>query len=531
MGAPQKRCLLKRCYWFSVAGLLSRSAFALGSQGDVDIQQAPPIECWPIDEFLLARSTFVPPENVRAVKFYFRSTAFPDYYFVDVTLGPDALAAIAAGEGRAIVPKAHPDTREVTFYVELLTDSFEAFRTEERTVPVASGSECKRRDPAAAYFPDSDPNITVHATRMGAAPLPPGFQADGIGSFVSAAGSSGETGGGLSGKTIGIIAGAGGAAAIALTQGGGSNSSSSIIVGATSTSTTPVSATTTSAETSSSTTTSNPTTSNPTTSNPTTSSPTTTSIGATADMSVGKTGSAGAAVGQSFNYSVTVDNLGPSNASNVRVQDTWTAGLALFVAATPPICTSTSANRVVCDLGSMTSAASPITIRLTLRATQGGMLTNTATVTLGSPTDPNSSNNSQSVMTRIALTDGPPAESDMTYRSSIVVEPRSGQVRGQIVVNGGSYQATDNSGDFSYTARVHDGLNRMETRLEVPAGSSGFWRFDFGGSQEFVVGSFLVESGQILSRDGASIVFAVRRGAPVPRFTFEVGEGRRIPPR
>jgi uncharacterized repeat protein (TIGR01451 family) len=247
-----------------------------------------------------------------------------------------------------------------------------------------------------------------------------------------------------------------------------------------------------------------------------------------ADMSVTKTGSASGAVGQNLNYSITVDNLGPANAPNVRVQDTWTSGLATFVGANPPLCSPTAANRVVCDLGSMTSAANPITIRLTLRAAQRGQLTNTATVTLGSSTtDPNGGNNSDSVMTRIALTDGPASERDMTYRSSMAVEPRSGQVRGQIVVNGGSFQATDNSGDFAYAARVTDGLNRIETRLDIPSGVTGTWRFDFGGSQDFVAGSLRVESGRVHSQDGASITFAIRHGAPPPRFVFEVGEGRR----
>jgi hypothetical protein len=94
-------------------------------------------------------------------------------------------------------------------------------------------------------------------------------------------------------------------------------------------------------------------------------------------------------------------------------------------------------------------------------------------------------------------------------------------------VNGGSFQATDNSGDYAYTVRVREGLNRVETRLDLPAGSSGIWRFDFGASAEFVSGSFRVESGQVRSQDGVSVVFALGSGAPPPRFTFEMGEGRR----
>ena len=57
-----------RAYWFSVAGFLSSGAFAGESQEQHQIEQAPPVECWPIDEFLLARSTFVPPENVQRPK-------------------------------------------------------------------------------------------------------------------------------------------------------------------------------------------------------------------------------------------------------------------------------------------------------------------------------------------------------------------------------------------------------------------------------------------------------------------------------
>jgi uncharacterized repeat protein (TIGR01451 family) len=248
-------------------------------------------------------------------------------------------------------------------------------------------------------------------------------------------------------------------------------------------------------------------------------------------MRVTKTGAASAAVGQNFNYSITVDNLGPSTAEGVRVSDSWTDGLAAFVATSSNFCRPVSASQVQCDLGSMTSAANPLTVRLTLRATKAGTLTNSAAVSLASPTDPNKSNDSQSVSTRIsALTGDPPAEMDVTYRSSIAVQPTKGLARGHIVVNGGSFQATDDAGEYVYTVRVREGLNRVETRLELPAGSSGFWRYDFSASAEVVTGSLRVESGQVFSQDGVSIVFALGRGAPPPRFTFEIGEGRRSRP-
>ena len=496
------------------------SALAAGAQGDVDIQPDP-IECWPIDEFLRVRSLFVPPENIQSAKFYFRSTAYPDYYFVEL--------AMSAGQGSAFVPKADPATAEVAYYIELLTTGFSAFRTEEKVVPVETGSECKRRNPAAVYFRGEDPGIAVGATRPGASPIPPGFQPDGISGFLETTSGAVESTGGGSGKTIAIIAGIGGGAAAGLAiAGGGDSDTTSSVVGGGGPSTTAASSTTTAAAATSSTTTSVTTTA-ATTSNPTTSA--TTSVQGNADLEVRKTGPPRAPVGQTFVYQITVTNLGPSNANGVRVIDTWTAGLAQFLRSSPIACTSLSANRVRCDLGSVPAGGNPVIIDLTMNATRGGALTNTASVTLNSPIDPVSSNNSQSVVTTLFMRAGPPAELDVRYRSSIVVEPRNGGARGQIVVNGGSFQATDDAGEYVYQARVREGVNRIETRLDVPTSSSGTWRFDFGASPEFVFGSLRVESGRVVSQDGASIVFALGREAPPPRFTFEVGEGRRSGPR
>ena len=222
-------CRLRRFRRSTLALLLFWSGAAFGAQGEVEIVQDP-IECWPVDQFLLIQSSFVPPEDIQTAKFYFRSTSHPDYYYVELTLGQSG--------GRAIAPKAQPDTVEVTFYTELVTGSFSAFRTGERTVPVASGAECKRRDPEAAFYTGQNPDIAVGATRLGSTPLPPGFQADGIARFLNATGIAGEAGGGgVSGKTIGIIAGVGGAgaAALALSGGGSSETTTTAIGGVTTT--------------------------------------------------------------------------------------------------------------------------------------------------------------------------------------------------------------------------------------------------------------------------------------------------------
>ncbi len=226
---------MKRALW-SLGFTLVLSGTGQGAQGEVEIVQRP-IQCWPTDRFLMLQSEFVPPGDIQTAKFYFRDTDEPDYYYVEFTLGP-------AG-GSAIAPMAEPTTESVTFYTELVSRSYSSFRTEETVVPVASGAECQRRDPETAFYNGQNPDIAVGATRAGATPLPPGFQAQGIAKFLNATGIVGQPGGGLSGKTIGIIAGlgAGAGGALALT---GSGSSETTTTGPFGGSTSSVSSTSTS---------------------------------------------------------------------------------------------------------------------------------------------------------------------------------------------------------------------------------------------------------------------------------------------
>ncbi len=149
------------------------------------------------------------------------------------------------GAGRVVVPKAEAQTPGVTFYVELVTRGFSSFRSEEVSAPVASGSECRRQDPDTAYYTGPDPNISVGATHVGPQ-LPPGFQADGITRFISSTGLPEQAaGGGISGKTVGLIAGGGGGAAALALIGGSKNSNPGPPVGGNTTVTTTSSSTTT----------------------------------------------------------------------------------------------------------------------------------------------------------------------------------------------------------------------------------------------------------------------------------------------
>jgi len=117
--------------------------------------------------------------------------------------------------------------------------------------------------------------------------------------------------------------------------------------------------------------------------------PVITGVTPVADVSVVKTGPAGALFGTNYNYTLTVSNGGPSTAASLSVTDNLPAGL-VFVISTP-LTTTNASNQVIWNLGSLNAnAASNLT--LTVISTQRGSLTNVAS--LGGPTlDPNPTNN------------------------------------------------------------------------------------------------------------------------------------------
>ncbi|HEY6149797.1 MAG TPA: DUF11 domain-containing protein [Gaiellaceae bacterium] len=116
----------------------------------------------------------------------------------------------------------------------------------------------------------------------------------------------------------------------------------------------------------------------------------------TADLSISKTGPATVQSGGTATYTLNVSNAGPFDAHNVTVDDPLPAG-ETFVSATPSqgSCDST----VSCDLGTVANGGSAtITVVVSVTASCGSTLTNTATVT-GDEMDPDTTNNSSSAST------------------------------------------------------------------------------------------------------------------------------------
>jgi len=122
-----------------------------------------------------------------------------------------------------------------------------------------------------------------------------------------------------------------------------------------------------------------------------------------ADLSVTKVGPATGKVGQALTYTITVRNNGPSTASGVSLTDTMPKNAGFGSASsTQGTCAPKPQQGVVaCSIGAMASGAT-VTITIVLKPTKKGDFTETATVTLTSPTDPVPANNTASVTTRVS---------------------------------------------------------------------------------------------------------------------------------
>lgn len=189
--------------FFALLGLCM--SICMGYSSDPVQAQAGPdvshsgIECIPTTQFTILNATIVPGQEVRTARVYFRSDKYPDFYYVDMTSSGDSF--------QAIMPKPSDETSQVFYYLEATDVGYASNRTVEYGAEVVEDeNECKRRDPAVAYFTGESPSIVVGAVRAGAPAIPPGFLADGI---------IGPVGGGMgAGAAIGIAAGAAGAVGV-----------------------------------------------------------------------------------------------------------------------------------------------------------------------------------------------------------------------------------------------------------------------------------------------------------------------------
>ena len=107
------------------------------------------------------------------------------------------------------------------------------------------------------------------------------------------------------------------------------------------------------------------------------------------------------------NYTMTVTNKGPNDATNVQVADPAPAGI-LYLTASPTQGTcSVAPSLITCSLGTVKKGQT-VVIRVTARATTVGTHTNTATVTGGGGRETNPADNVDSAVTVVPAPLKPP---------------------------------------------------------------------------------------------------------------------------
>jgi uncharacterized repeat protein (TIGR01451 family) len=122
-----------------------------------------------------------------------------------------------------------------------------------------------------------------------------------------------------------------------------------------------------------------------------------------ADLTITKIGPATGHVGQALTYTITVTNLGPSTATGVTVTDTLPKNTGFGSASsTQGTCApKPHSQTVVCSIGTL-ARGQTVTITLVIKPTKKGTFTDTAIVSLTSPNDPVSGNNTSSVTTQVS---------------------------------------------------------------------------------------------------------------------------------
>ena len=121
-----------------------------------------------------------------------------------------------------------------------------------------------------------------------------------------------------------------------------------------------------------------------------------------ADLSITKSAAADpVTIGDEIVYTITIFNGGPDDATQVQVTDGVPSGTSFVSANASQGTCANSSGTVTCTLGSLANGSS-LTITLKVTATQGGQVSNTASVS-GDEDDPNSSNNSATETTTVEL--------------------------------------------------------------------------------------------------------------------------------
>ena len=148
---------------------------------------------------------YEPPEDVQTFRLYFKSDLSPDFYYIDLELGVDGFTSP--------LPRPTSESRTVSYYIEMVDRSFNSVRTLQFDANVVqSADECRRRNPAVAFFTGGDPELVIR-NLSGVPVFPVGFQPQGIASLGGGGlgvGTVAVVGAVAAGATAGVLAASGG---------------------------------------------------------------------------------------------------------------------------------------------------------------------------------------------------------------------------------------------------------------------------------------------------------------------------------
>ncbi|HXY40328.1 MAG TPA: SH3 domain-containing protein, partial [Vicinamibacteria bacterium] len=174
------------------AAPVTDSAEAKPPAGSPPAIEHAPLACLRPDENPQVFAGVTAAADLRRTRVYFKAHQYPDWYYVEMT-------STAPPHFDAVLPQPLPGTLKIDYYLQALDANLETAQTEQYE-PQVTKDGCRKKPLGVLAAAAS--HIVVVGTKDGQPPIPPGFSAKGIVSFVTAGGAT-VTGAALAGGGAG----------------------------------------------------------------------------------------------------------------------------------------------------------------------------------------------------------------------------------------------------------------------------------------------------------------------------------------
>jgi hypothetical protein len=174
---------------------------------------------------------------------------------------------------------------------------------------------------------------------------------------------------------------------------------------------------------------------------------------------------------------------------------------------------------VSCAIGSLAPGASGSKV-LTVRFPSSDTYSVSATI-FGGASDPNSSNDSRSVSSRVGL-----METDLVESSFVseILSEGSTPVQASLEINGSAAPAGPAGGPSRVRVAPQSGTNLVSLHAAARELEGTLWKIDFSGTEGFIAGSIHIDSGEAISMSPNAVIFRLAGSETRIRFRFRVEE-------